>query len=73
LIFLFKDQTAGKETYGAGRFVEAVMPKDGKVILDFNRAYNPWCAVNPYAACPIPPKENRLAVRVEAGEKYAGH
>ncbi|HZN93790.1 MAG TPA: DUF1684 domain-containing protein, partial [Myxococcales bacterium] len=47
-------------------------PKDGKVVLDFNRAYNPPCAFSHFATCPLPPRENRLAVRVEAGEKRYG-
>jgi uncharacterized protein len=73
LFFVFRDQTAGKETYGAGRFLDTDMPKDGKVVLDFNKAYNPPCAFTPYATCPLPPKENRLPVRIEAGEKNYGH
>jgi len=73
LFFIFKDQTSAKETYGAGRFLYADMPKDGKVVLDFNHAYNPPCAFTPYATCPLPPKQNALAIRVEAGEKvFAG-
>ena len=73
LFYIFKDETSGKETYGAGRFLYSEMPKDGVVTLDFNRAYNPPCAFTPYATCPLPPAENRLAVRVEAGEKKYGH
>jgi len=73
LFFIFRDQTSGKETYGAGRFLYADMPKDGQVVLDFNKAYNPPCAFTPYATCPLPPPENRLAVRIEAGEKKYGH
>ncbi len=73
LFFVFRDRTAGKETYGAGRFLDTEMPKDGKVVLDFNKAYNPPCAFTPYATCPLPPKENRLPVRIEAGEKNYGH
>lgn len=73
LFFVFKDATAGKETYGAGRFLDSDPPKDGKVVLDFNRAYNPPCAFTPYATCPLPPAENRLAVRIEAGERKYGH
>ena len=69
LWFIFKDATSAKETYGAGRFLYAAMPKDGKVVLDFNQAYNPPCAFTPYATCPLPPKSNWLPVRVEAGEK----
>lgn len=73
LFFVFKDETAGKETYGAGRFLDADPPQDGKVVLDFNKAYNPPCALTPYATCPLPPPENRLAVRIEAGERKYGH
>jgi uncharacterized protein (DUF1684 family) len=74
LFLIFADQTNGKETYGAGRFLEAEAPKDGKVVVDFNTAYNPPCAFTTFATCPLPPAQNRLAVRVEAGEKkYAGH
>ena len=74
LFFIFRDATAGKETYGSGRFLDAQLGKDGEVELDFNKAYNPPCAFTPYATCPLPPKENRLAVRIEAGElKYGSH
>ena len=73
LFYIFRDETSGKETYPAGRFFYSGMPKDGKVILDFNKAYNPPCAFTPYATCPLPPPENRLAVRIEAGEKRYGH
>ena len=73
LFFMFKDGTSGRETYGAGRFLEADMPKAGKVVLDFNKAYNPYCAFDPYTSCPIPPKQNTLQTRIEAGEKYSGH
>jgi uncharacterized protein (DUF1684 family) len=74
LLFVFKDATSGKATYGAGRFLYAAMPRDGKVVLDFNRAYNPPCAFTPHATCPLPPPTNRLKVAIEAGEKkYAGH
>ena len=68
LFFIFKDQTAPKETYGAGRFLYAAPPAEGKVELDFNKAYSPPCAFTPYATCPLPPKQNRLPVRIEAGE-----
>ena len=74
LFFIFRDQTSSKETYGSGRFLYADLPKDGKVILDFNKAYNPPCAFTPYATCPLPPPQNRLAVRIEAGElNYGDH
>jgi uncharacterized protein (DUF1684 family) len=69
LFFIFADQTNRTDTYGAGRFLYAEPAKDGRVILDFNRAYNPPCAFSAYATCPLPPKQNRLALRVEAGEK----
>ena len=69
LFYIFRDLTTGKETYPAGRFFYSDMPKDGKVVLDFNKAYNPPCAFTPYATCPLPPRENHLQLRVEAGEK----
>jgi uncharacterized protein (DUF1684 family) len=72
LFYVFRDQTAGKETYGAGRFFYSDMPSGGKVVLDFNKAYNPPCSFTPYATCPLPPAENKLAVRIEAGEKKYG-
>jgi uncharacterized protein (DUF1684 family) len=72
LFLIFADQTNGKETYGAGRFLEAEPPRDGKVVVDFNTAYNPPCAFTAFATCPLPPRQNRLAVRVEAGEKKYG-
>jgi uncharacterized protein (DUF1684 family) len=73
LFFILRDQTSGKETYGAGRFLYADLPKQGRVVLDFNKAYNPPCAFTPYATCPLPPKQNWLPVRVEAGEMaYTG-
>src|SRR6185312_7571758 len=68
---IFADATSGKETYGAARFLYADMPRDGKLVLDFNKAYNPPCAFTPFATCPLAPPENRLDVRVAAGElKY---
>jgi uncharacterized protein len=72
LFYVFRDQTAGKETYGAGRFFYTDFPQDGKVVLDFNKAYNPPCAFTPYATCPLPPAENKLPLRIEAGEKKYG-
>lgn len=69
LFYIFRDLTTGKETYPAGRFLYSELPKNGEVVLDFNKAYNPPCAFTPYATCPLPPKENHLAARVEAGEK----
>ncbi|TAG15686.1 MAG: DUF1684 domain-containing protein [Cytophagia bacterium] len=73
LFLIFKDKTAGVETYGAGRFLYADKPDEtGKVTLDFNKAINPPCAFSTYATCPLPPAENNLPIRVEAGEKNAG-
>jgi len=73
LFFIFKDLTSGKETYPPGRFLNTEMPKDGEVTIDFNKAYNPPCAFTPFATCPLPPKQNQLAVRIEAGELRYGH
>jgi uncharacterized protein len=72
LLFVFRDATAPKETYGAGRFLVAGAPGDGKVVLDFNRAYNPPCAFSPYATCPLPEPQNVLPIRIEAGERKVG-
>ena len=71
--FVFRDSTSGETTYPAARFLYTPLPKDGKVMLDFNRAENPPCAFNPYATCPLPPPQNRLAARVMAGEQYQRH
>jgi hypothetical protein len=74
LFVLFRDATAGIETYGAGRFLYTPMPEGGKIVIDFNKAYNPPCAFTPYATCPLPPPQNVLPVRIEAGEKnYGAH
>ena len=70
LAFVFNDLTAKTDTYPGGRFLETDPVANGSVILDFNRAYNPPCAVTPYATCPLAPKENRLTVAVPAGEKF---
>lgn len=70
LSFVFNDLTAKTDTYPGGRFLDTDAVTNGSVILDFNRAYNPPCAVTPYATCPLAPKENRLAVAVPAGEKF---
>jgi hypothetical protein len=69
LWLIFRDGTSGKETYPAARFLHAEPPSSGEVVLDFNKAYNPPCAFNPFTTCPMPAKENRLTLRVEAGEK----
>ena len=72
---IFGDQSNGRETYGGGRFLYVTPPAPGSpAVVDFNKAYNPPCVFTPYATCPLPPSQNRLAVRVEAGEKgYEGH
>lgn len=72
--FIYGDKTNGKETYSAGRFLYSKRAKDGKVVLDFNKAYNPPCAFTEHATCPLPPPENKLPIEVLAGEKnYATH
>ena len=75
LWLVFADATNGNETYGGGRFLYTGAPSDdGVVELDFNRAYNPPCVFSPYATCPLPWPENRLPIRIEAGERaYGGH
>ena len=70
LSFVISDLTSKTETYPGGRFLDTDPVVDGKVVLDFNRAYSPPCSVTPYATCPLAPKENRLAVPIPAGEKY---
>lgn len=73
LFFIFADRTSGRSTYGLGRFLYSDLPDEGRVVLDFNRAYNPPCAFNAYTTCPLPPPENRLDLHVEAGElRYRG-
>jgi uncharacterized protein len=67
--FVFRDASSGQETYEAARFLYADLQDDGSVVLDFNQAYNPPCAFNPYTTCPIPLRENRLRVKILAGEK----
>lgn len=72
LFFLFKDPTNKTETYQAGRMLNTPLPENGKVDLDFNRSYNPPCTFTLYATCPLPPKENALPFRVDAGELRYG-
>ena len=72
LFIIFKDATSAGDTYPAGRFLYADLPKDGKVVLDFNRAINPPCAFTIFATCPLPPKQNQLALSIPAGEKDPG-
>jgi len=73
LYFIFRDGTSGKETYETARFLYTDLKPDGTTVLDFNQAYNPPCSFNPYTTCPLPPKENRLSVRIPAGEKAYPH
>ncbi|MCZ6508212.1 MAG: DUF1684 domain-containing protein [Acidobacteria bacterium] len=74
LFLILGDATSGHETYGGGRYLYVDAPDaDGRVDLDFNKTYNPPCAFTPYATCPLPPIQNRLDLRIEAGEKnYVG-
>lgn len=70
LFIIFSDATNGKETYGGGRFLYARPPDaDGRVMVDFNKSYNPPCVFTPYATCPLPPMQNVLPVAIRAGEK----
>lgn len=69
LFLPFRDATSGQESYGAGRYLDVEPVEGGKVRIDFNYAYNPYCAYNPRWSCPLPPEENRLQVPIQAGEK----
>lgn len=69
LIIMFRDLTSGQTTYGAGRYMEFRIPSSKEVTLDFNTAYNPYCAFSDRFMCPIPPVQNHLKVAIEAGEK----
>ena len=74
LYFVFRDTSSGQETYGTARFLYSDLRDDGTTVLDFNEAYNPPCAFNPNTTCPIPLRENRLPVKILAGEKaYPAH
>ena len=75
LFIIFSDEASGCETYGGGRFLEvANVDSNGFTYIDFNKAYNPPCAFSDYATCPLPPQQNKLKLRIEAGEKkYSGH
>jgi hypothetical protein len=65
----FNDETNGKETYGGGRFLDLTETGTDTLVLDFNLAYNPYCAYNHKYSCPIPPEENNLKIKIKAGEK----
>ena len=69
LFVMFADGTSGHDTYGAGRFLHVPFATDGKTVVDFNKAYNPPCAFNDFATCPLPPYQNRIALKITAGEK----
>lgn len=73
LFIIFSDETTGRDTYGGGRFLYAPLPRAGRVVLDFNRAYNPPCAFTPFTTCPLPPRGNALPVGVLAGEMAYRH
>ncbi len=74
LFLPFTDLTSGDGSYGGGRFLDQRIPEGETIIIDFNKAYNPYCAYNKKYSCPIPPKENDLLVRIEAGVKdFGGH
>ena len=71
LFLPFQDANAGGETYGAGRYIEVHQFEDGRLLVDFNYAYNPSCAYSPHWTCPLPPRMSRLDLAVEAGERMA--
>jgi uncharacterized protein (DUF1684 family) len=74
LFIIFADETNGESTYGAGRFLYTdKQDSTGKVIIDFNKAYNPPCVFTKFATCPLPPEQNRLAIKITAGEKSFGN
>ena len=69
LFLPFGDRTNGEESYGGGRYLDLDLPRGRNLVLDFNKAYSPYCAYNPSYSCPLPPSENRLPISVLAGEK----
>lgn len=74
LFIPFRDSTSGETTYGGGRYIETEIPKGDILIIDFNKAFNPYCAYNHKYSCPIPPLENTLEIAIKAGEKsYTKH
>jgi uncharacterized protein len=74
LFIPFRDATTGMETYGAGRYLDTAILEDTVVPLDFNYAYNPYCAYSPNYTCPLPPLQNRISIPIRAGERdYAEH
>ena len=73
LFIILRDRTSGESTYPAGRYMHVPLPVNGTTELDFNRAYNPPCAFTDFATCPLPPKQNWLKAKIEAGEKAVAH
>lgn len=72
LFLPFTDLTSGDGSYGGGRFIDQRIPEGNTIVIDFNKAYNPYCAYNARYSCPIPPKENDILIRIEAGVKEFG-
>jgi uncharacterized protein (DUF1684 family) len=71
---MFTDETSGINTYGAGRYMYVKKPgEEGKIALDFNKAYSPPCAFTDYATCTLPPPQNHIPIRISAGEKFTAH
>lgn len=73
LFLPFNDITNGKESYAGGRYMDLRLPKGNTIVLDFNKTYHPLCAYNPKYSCPIPPQENNLPIRIEAGVQLDAH
>ncbi|MBK7469380.1 MAG: DUF1684 domain-containing protein [Betaproteobacteria bacterium] len=73
LFVIFGDRTGESTTYPPGRFLQVAQPKNGKTVIDFNKAYNPPCAFSAFTTCPLPPPQNVLKSGIAAGEKFRGH
>jgi uncharacterized protein (DUF1684 family) len=73
LFLPFTDLTNGKQSYGGGRYLDLRIPKGNTILIDFNQAYNPFCAYSHKYSCPVPPKENHLSTEIKAGIKMKGH
>ncbi len=69
LFLPYSDETSGRETYGGGRFIDLTNTHGEKIVIDFNKSYNPYCAYNHEYSCPLPPQQNDLSIKIEAGEK----
>jgi hypothetical protein len=72
LFLPFNDYTNGNETYGGGRYLDLRIPDGSTIILDFNKAYNPYCAYTDRYSCPVPPKENSITTYIYAGVQFKG-